>query len=395
MGRERLIAVLSAYLGWVMDGYDALLVTPIIPLLGSVFFPGPYSYLGGLSTLVATLVMRPLGSVVMGYIGDRAGRRVGLLATTLGYSLSSLLIAVMPPYDAVGVVAPIAVLALRSVQGIFLGGEWGPGTAMIMEWSGWRGELASAFAQTGYPLGALLANIVYAVMSTSMGLDFSELGWRIYVATGALAALLAFALRRKSVESPLWRRPVKNPLTALFLGRSVELAYAVATTTGLFLVYYSTYLLYSQYLKYIGMPYLTPTVMTASTAAAALAVFLGGVLSLPFGHRAVFVGSMIAAVVLAPYVLIAKPAPATLTLLAAVENLAMGLVPYVLTRKFGVEHRATGLGVSYNWGLLVGGWAPLLVGLLGPMPIGMTVVASIGALTAIVGLLALERTPSA
>ncbi len=88
-------AIISAYLGWVMDGYDALLVTPIMPLLGELFFPGPYSLLGGLSTLVATLIGRPLGSVIMGYVGDRFGRRVGLLITVLGYSLSALVIALL------------------------------------------------------------------------------------------------------------------------------------------------------------------------------------------------------------------------------------------------------------------------------------------------------------
>jgi hypothetical protein len=389
MARERSIAIASAYLGWVMDGYDALLVAPILPLLGSVFFPGPYSYLGGLSTLVATLVMRPLGSVVMGYVGDWAGRRVGLMATTLGYSLSGLAIALMPPYESAGAAAPIAVLALRALQGVFLGGEWGPGTSMIMEWSGWRGEISSAFAQTGYPLGALAASLVYSAMSASMGSAFAAFGWRIYIATGALAAILAFMLRRRSVESPLWRRPRRNPLAALFLESSADLAKAIAMTTGLFLIYYSTYLIYSQYLKYVGLAELTPLVMTASTAAAVISVFLGGVLALVAGYRAVFVGSLVAALAFAPYALMFNPSAGSLVALAFLENFAMGLVPLVLVRRFGVEKRATGLGVAYNWGLLIGGWAPLLVGIFGSMTVGMVSVMAVGVVMAIAGLLAL------
>ncbi|WP_243679828.1 hypothetical protein [Vulcanisaeta souniana] len=103
-------AIISAYLGWIMDGYDALLVTPIMPLLGELFFPGPYSLLGGLSTLVATLVGRPpLGSITMGYVGgDAFGRRIGLLVTVLGYSLSALAIALLPTYAVAGVMAPLA-----------------------------------------------------------------------------------------------------------------------------------------------------------------------------------------------------------------------------------------------------------------------------------------------
>ncbi len=255
-----------------------------MPLLGPLFFPGQYSNLGGLSTLVATLVMRPLGSVVMGYVGDRAGRRVGLMATTLGYSLSALAIALMPPYVSIGAAAPAAVLALRAIQGVFLGGEWGPGTSMIMEWSRWRGEISSAFAQTGYPLGALAASLVYSAMSASMGPAFSDFGWRIYMATGALAAALAFA----------------------------------------------------------------------------------------------------------PYALMLNPSAASLVVLAFLENFAMGLVPYLLARRFGVEQRATGLGVAYNWGLLIGGWAPLLVGLFGSMPVGMVAVMAAGVAVAAAGAISLR-----
>ncbi|WP_243665663.1 MFS transporter [Vulcanisaeta sp. JCM 16159] len=140
-----------------MDGYDALLVTPIMPLLGELFFPGPYSLLGGLSTLVATLIGRPLGSVIMGYVGDRFGRRIGLITTVLGYSLSALGIALLPTYMVIGALAPITLLTLRFIQGIFLGGEWGPGTSMIMEWSKWRREVTSAFVQSGYPIGVVIA----------------------------------------------------------------------------------------------------------------------------------------------------------------------------------------------------------------------------------------------
>ncbi|MBP1449406.1 MAG: MFS transporter, partial [Thermoproteus sp.] len=286
----RLKAILGAYLGWVMDGYDALLVVPILPVLGQEFFPGEYAYLGGLSTLVATLVMRPAGAVVMGYVGDKLGRRIGLLITTLGYSLTALLIAATPSYAQIGALAPAVVLALRAAQGLFLGGEWGPGTALIMEWSRWRGEVASAFAQTGYPLGVVAANLVYSAFSAAGALGGA--GWRLYMATGAAAALLAFVVRSRSVESPAWRRPRANPLALLFGAKSADLAKAVVMTTGLFLVYYSTYLIYPTFLEYLKLKALAPSVMFHSTAAAAAAVFLGGALAALVGATPVFLGSL-------------------------------------------------------------------------------------------------------
>ncbi|MGC9153939.1 MAG: MFS transporter, partial [Vulcanisaeta sp.] len=263
-------AILSAYLGWVMDGYDALLVTPIMPLLGQLFFPGPYSLIGGLSTLVATLVGRPLGSVIMGWVGDAFGRRIGLLVTVLGYSLAALAIALMPTYAVAGILSPISILILRFLQGIFLGGEWGPGTALIMEWSRWRRELTSAFVQSGYPIGVIIATIVNTLFIMGMGLNaFNSYGWRIYMATGAVVALLAFIIRNRLVESPLWSRPRENPLRMLFTRGGLWLGFGVIFTGGLLTIYYSTYLIYSDFLiEVLHEPYLIPSVMLTATIAA-------------------------------------------------------------------------------------------------------------------------------
>ena len=391
--RMRTRAVISAYLGWVMDGYDALIVTPIMPLLGQLFFPGPYSLLGGVSTLVATLVGRPLGSVVMGYVGDRFGRRVGLLVTVLGYSLSALAIALLPTYLAIGTLAPISLLILRFLQGIFLGGEWGPGTALIMEWSRWRGELTSAFVQSGYPIGVLIATLVYALFMGAIGpMEFNNYFWRAYVATGAVVALLAFVVRNRLVESPLWYRPRANPLALLFKQGGRWLGVGVLFTGGLLMIYYSTYLIYSDFLaNVLHEPSLIPGVMLMSTIAAIIAVLLSGPLTLVINYRWLIIGTLIVSLAYAPFALLLQPNFINLVLLAFIENFAMGLVPYVLFDKFETHFRASGLGVSYNWGLLIGGWAPMIVVLMIPMSLGMIVMMGIGVLLAIIGTLALPR----
>ena len=388
----RLRAIISAYLGWVMDGYDALLVTPIMPLLGELFFPGPYALLGGLSTLVATLIGRPLGSVVMGYVGDRFGRRVGLLTTVLGYSLSALVIALLPTYAVIGVLAPLTLLALRFLQGVFLGGEWGPGTAMIMEWSKWRGELTSAFVQSGYPIGVIIATIVNVLFLTYMGpANFNAYGWRIYMGTGAIVAVLAFVIRSRLVESPLWSRPRSNPLKLLFKRGGTQLGFGVLFTGGLLTIYYSTYLIYSDFLKAIGEAAIIPVVMLISTIAAVAAVLLAGPLALAINYRWFIIGTLIVSLAYAPIALMLSPNLTNLVVLAFIENFAMGLVPYVLISKFDIQYRASGLGVSYNWGLLIGGWAPMVVGLISPMGLGMVLMMSVGVVLAIIGLILLSR----
>ncbi|MEM3325978.1 MAG: MFS transporter [Thermoproteus sp.] len=384
-------AIASSYLGWILDGYDALLVVHIMPLLGQLFFPGPYSFLGGLSTLVATLVGRPLGSAVMGYVGDKFGRRIGLLTTVLGYSLSAVAIALLPTYNSIGVLAPILLLVLRFVQGIFLGGEWGPGTAMIMEWSQWRSEWASAFVQSGYPIGAIIATLVYTAFLNVVGLPtFNSTMWRAYMATGAVAALIAFAVRNKLVESPIWRKPRGNPLAMLFKLRGKPLGAGIMFTGGLLMVYYSTYLIYSDFLQYLNRAWMTPSVMLVSTIAAVAAVLLAGPLSYIVNYKLVIISTLIISLIFAPYALLIDPSFINLVLLAFIENFAMGLVPHVLIAKFEPDYRASGLGISYNWGLLIGGWAPILVGLVAPMGLGMVVWMAVGVILAIAGLLLLR-----
>ncbi|WP_069806733.1 MFS transporter [Vulcanisaeta thermophila] len=383
-------AILSSYLGWVLDGYDALLITPIMPLLGDLFFPGPYSFLGGLSTLVATLIGRPLGSVAMGYVGDKLGRRIGLLITVLGYSLAALAMAVMPTYNEVGIIAPLSLLTLRFIQGIFLGGEWGPGTAMIMEWSKWRSEWASAFVQSGYPIGVVMATLVYTGFTSFINQPaFSKVWWRVYIATGIVAAVIAFLIRSRLMESPLWRKPRGNPLTLLFKLRGRSLGMGIMFTGGLLTIYYSTYLIYSELLAYIGKPWLIPSVMLAATVAAVAAVLLAGPLSFVINYKWVVVITLALSLAFAPYALMINPSFTSLVALAFIENFAMGLVPHALVSKFEPEYRASGLGIAYNWGLLIGGWAPMLVGLIRPMNLGMLVMMVVGVLLAVAGILLL------
>ena len=386
-------AIIGAYLGWVMDGYDALLVTPILPLLGELFFPGPYALLGGLSTLTATLIGRPLGSVLMGYVGDKFGRRVGLLMTVLGYSLSALIIAVLPTYAVIGVLAPFALLTLRFVQGIFLGGEWGPGTAMIMEWSKWRREITSAFIQAGYPMGVLLATIVNILFLKYMGPGpFNAYGWRIYMGTGAIVSAIAFILRNRLVESPLWSRPRSNPLSLLFRYNGLKLGLGMVFTGGVLTIFYSTQLIYAEFLKVIGEARLIPSVLFFATIAAIIGVLLAGPLMLVINYRWVGIGSLLIALAYAPIALLISPTPINLVTLVFLENFVAGLIPYVLIDKFDVHYRASGLGIAYNWGLLViGGWAPLIVGLIKPMGLGMLTMMAVGVALAITGLVLLSR----
>ncbi|MGC9153993.1 MAG: MFS transporter, partial [Vulcanisaeta sp.] len=149
---------------------------------------------------------------------------------------------------------------------------------------------------------------------------------------------------------------------------------------------------YSDFLiEVLHEPYLIPSVMLTATIAAVIAVLLAGPLATIINYRLVIIGTLVLAMTYAPIALILQPGFVNLVLLAFIENFAMGLVPYLLIDKFDIQYRASALGVSYNWGLLIGGWAPMLVALIRPMNYGMVIIMAVGVVLAIIGVLALSR----
>lgn len=134
-------------------------------------------------------------------------------------------------------------------------------------------------------------------------------GWRIYLATGAVAALITLIVRSRLAESPKWSPPRVNPLTALFKSGGGALVWGgILFTGGLLTVYYSTYLVYPDLLAFLGRASEIPGLTLAATVAATAAVLLAGSLAAGVGSKPLIVGSLVAAVVLAPYSLLINPA---------------------------------------------------------------------------------------
>ena len=143
-------------------------------------------------TLTATLAMRPLGAFIFGLMADRYGRRLPLMIDILAYSLLEVLSGLAPTYA--------IFFGLRLLYGVALGGEWGIGTSLVLEWVPikWRG-LLTGLLQQGYSFGYVLAAIAYFVI-------FPRWGWRPMFFIGGLPALLALFIRSKVKEPEAWKR---------------------------------------------------------------------------------------------------------------------------------------------------------------------------------------------
>jgi SHS family lactate transporter-like MFS transporter len=187
-------AVVASFLGWTLDAFDFFIIVFVLKDIAKEFNADIPSVT---ATLFLTLAMRPLGALLFGLVADRFGRRPTLMIDILFYSVVEFLSGFAPSLT--------ALVILRGLYGIAMGGEWGVGASLTMETipAKTRG-IVSGLLQAGYPSGYLLAAVLY-------GTSYHFLGWRGMFMVGALPALLVLFIRRNVEESPAWKQRRSQP----------------------------------------------------------------------------------------------------------------------------------------------------------------------------------------
>ena len=212
-----------AAVGNILEFYDFSLYGFFAATLGKVFFSHLSSFsqlLSAFSIFAASFLVRPLGAVIFGWIGDRYGRKTSLQLTLLFTGLSSLCIGILPGYAQIGVMAPILLTLLRSLQGICLGAEFNLSLIYISEeaerspykalWTGW----ALSAGVLGWFLGSVASTVF-----TDHG--FSLYSWRVSFILGSVIAFLGFYLR-KHVPETYATKHEKIPSLIVFFKRNFD-----------------------------------------------------------------------------------------------------------------------------------------------------------------------------
>ena len=225
---RRVIAASS--LGTLFEWYDFYLYGSLALFFGELFFPPGNeraALLGSLATFGAGFGVRPLGALVFGRLGDLVGRKYAFLVTIVTMGLSTALIGFLPTYQQIGLAAPILLVALRLVQGLALGGEYGGAATYVAEHvPDHRRGYYTSYIQTTATLGFFLSLAVIGGCRLWFGAeDFKSFGWRIpFFASFALLAVSVY-MRLRMAESPLFARlksegkVSKNPLIESFANR--------------------------------------------------------------------------------------------------------------------------------------------------------------------------------
>jgi MFS transporter, MHS family, proline/betaine transporter len=366
-----------AAFGTFIEYYDFSVYGYVAATLAIVFFPGDDPVIGLLNTLLvfgSAFIVRPLGAVFFGRLGDRKGRRTSLIASITCMGVAATLTGLLPGYAQIGVLAPILLVLLRMLQGFSTGGEIGGAAAYIHEWAAPKRRslfvsLIPSVAQLGKGLAAGLAALAAAMMPAA---DLAAWGWRIPFLLALPLGILCLVMRLKVEDSPEFqainkttegtsKAPFKEVLTkypkALAKVTSISLVQNLGTYIGT--VFVAVY--FSEVLGFTKGE--ASTIVLLAVLFAALLIPMAGQLGSRIGSKKVLLWAYVA------YVAITIPSFAMMnqgSFVLALLGLGLGIIPYALCQAgtygamlefYPTRVRHTGVAFGHSVGAVIGGGA--------------------------------------
>ncbi|MBB5399303.1 SHS family lactate transporter-like MFS transporter [Paraburkholderia youngii] len=342
--REQRNVTIAAYLGWTLDAFDFFLMVFVLKDIAQEFNTDIPSVA---VAIMLTLMMRPLGALIFGWLADKYGRRPTLMVNIGCFSLLELLSGLSPNL--------MTLLVLRALFGIAMGGEWGVGGALTMETVPPKSRgIVSGLLQAGYPSGYLLASIVFGVF-------YQYIGWRGMFFVGVLPALLVLYIRAHVPESPAFQTLEKKvrPGLVATLKQNVGLSiYAIILMTAFNFFSHGSQDLYPTFLR-VQLKF-DPHTVSWITIVLNLGAICGGLFfgwaSEKIGRkRAIFIAALIALPVLPVWAFSTTPfllALGAFLMQISVQG-AWGVIPVHLNEISPDEIRATFPGLVYQLGNLI------------------------------------------
>ena len=374
-------ALVGSAIGSTIEWYDYFLYGTLSAIVfAKLYFPASNpvtSQLLSLATFALAFVARPIGGVIFSHIGDRLGRKRTLVITLTMMGLSTVAVGLLPTYGQIGVAAPVLLTACRLLQGLALGGEWGGGLLLAVEYSPKaRRGLFGAIPQAGALAGLALGNLATTGMNMIFpDADFLAYGWRIPFLLSIVLLGIGIWIRRRVDETPSFKRVVARKMTQTVpLFETLRRHWRpVLLITGAKFVETCTFFLFATFtLSYlVGLGYsrgLTLNIVLAAAVACVPMMMLYGWLSDRVGRKAMYMGGTAAIMLfMLPYFWLLNRGSAGLALLAVVVGFSViwstygGTIGTLFAESFPPEVRYTGASLGYQLGAaLVGGPLPLI-----------------------------------
>ncbi|MEY8701538.1 MFS transporter [Francisella philomiragia] len=351
----------------IVEWYDFMLFAYLTPVIASVFFPDFSKYTAILMTFgvfAAGFFMGPIGSVIMGSFGDRFGRKKALVISVVMMILPMFVIAVLPTYQSIGVLAPAILVLMRLLQGFSIGGSYGGVMVFMIESTkpdrrGFIASFATMSSGTGVFLASLVAMILFGIFSQEI-LDLW--GWRIGYVIGLILALLALVMRLLIPESYSFEEleaqgdVSAKPVREMFAIQKKPLFFAIALSAYANIMYYlvlsylSSYFVELNYSEFFSLAIVTIFSLIFSFSAP-----LWGYLSDCLGRKALIKFSIITYLIFSyPSFMIMGMGTASLVLAMIVLSVPLmaiwGAYGAAAPELFNTKYRYSGNGLSYNIG---------------------------------------------
>jgi MFS transporter, MHS family, proline/betaine transporter len=369
-------AVGAAVIGNVLEWYDFAVYGYVATIIAKNFFPQGNETAALLATFAAFgigFLARPLGGIIIGWVGDKYGRKTALLITIFLMALGTVLIGLIPTYAAIGLLAPAILVLARLMQGFSAGGEWGGSTAFIVEWApeGRRGFYGS-FQQMSVVAGLLLGSGIAALLNTVLDAATMESwGWRIPFLLGGILGPVGLWMRRTIDETPAYRKAAAAPSAPMDPTSPMILAARAFGFTILWTVSFYIFLAYMPTFtqRYAGLG--RAAALWSNTAGLLLlmiAIPYFGHLSDKYGRKPFLLSCCIAFILLpypAFYIMLGGASLITILLIQLLIGLTIALFsgagPAAISEIFPTRTRSTYMSTGYALAVAIfGGFAPFI-----------------------------------
>ncbi|QCE32316.1 glycine betaine/L-proline transporter ProP [Acetobacteraceae bacterium] len=382
-------AITAAALGNALEWFDFGVYGYLVTVLGAVFFPAAspsIQLIAALATFSVPFLIRPLGGMFFGVLGDKYGRQKILALTVILMTFSTFCIGLIPSYATIGVLAPIALLVCKMVQGFSVGGEYTGASIFIAEYSPDRRRgLMGSFLDFGSILGFVLGAGVVEILTGLVGQQgLMDWGWRLPFFLALPLGFVGIYLRNALEETPTFQQHVKGldkvDRQALEEGPSVPLKNiavkywrSLLVAVGLVIVCNVTYYILLTYLP----SYLEHNLGYSSSKGVLIIIVimigmlfvqpLVGFLSDKIGRRPFICAGSLGALCFAilAFKLIGSHVEAALFLglfiLAIILNCFIGVMASILPALFPTEVRYSALAISFNISVIVAGLTPTIL----------------------------------
>ena len=374
-------AVVASTVGTAIEWYDFFLYSIASGLVfAKLYFPNSDPLVGTLNAFAiyaVGFIARPVGAAIFGHYGDRIGRKSTLIITLMLMGVATFLVALVPTYEQIGIWGAIILTALRFIQGVGVGGEWGGSVLLSMEWARshhHRGFVAS-WPQFGVPVGLFLANLAVLGFSYWSGDQFLVWGWRIPFFLSIILVGIGLWIRLGVMETPVFakvladKRVAPAPILEVFskAPKTVFLsAFARMSENGPFYIFTAFVFAYG-----VGTLKLSRDFLLTAVLAAAVCEFvtipLSGYISDRIGRKLMYLIGVVAVGIYGfVYFNLLNTGSATIIFVAIILSLLPHAMMYgpqaaMIAESFPSRLRYSGASLGYQLtALIAGGPAPLV-----------------------------------